>query len=90
MLKRISDRFRVDLGEMENDYRVFYLKDDITYSTVYMVIAILGVLSMFRSESLLYPDRPELNLWMVLFRGGYIVVSLLIIVAIRKTSKVKV
>lgn len=90
MVKRILSRFRVKLGEMESDYRVFYLKDDITYSTIYIAITILGVLSMFRMDRLLYPDRPQLSLWMILFWGGYIVVSLLIILAIHRTGKVNV
>lgn len=90
MLKRILSQFLVDLGEMEGDYRVFYLKDDIAYSSLYISIAILGTFSMFTLDGLLYPDRPNLDLWLILLRGGYIVVSILIIGAIRKTSKVRV
>jgi len=88
MFKRISRRFLVDLGEMEGDYRVFYLKDDIAYSTLYISIAIIGAFSMFRIDGLLYPGRPDLTLWLVLYRGGYILVSILAIIAIRKTDKV--
>jgi diguanylate cyclase (GGDEF)-like protein len=88
MFKRFSNQFLVDLGEMEDDFRVFYLQDDITYSTLYMSIAILGVFSMFRLDAFLYPDRPHLTVWLVLYRGAYILVSMLIIIGIRRTSRV--
>ena len=57
MFRKILSRFLVDLGEMEGDYRVFYLKDDIAYSTLYISIAILGVFSMIRMDGLLYPGQ---------------------------------
>lgn len=90
MLKRFFRRFLVDLGEMEGDYRVFYLKDDIAYSSLYISIAIVGTFSMFTLDALLYPARPNLTIWLIFLRGGYILVSILIVGAIRKTSKVRV
>jgi diguanylate cyclase (GGDEF)-like protein len=90
LLKRFLSRFLLDLREMEGDYRVFHLKDDIAQSTLYISVAILGVLSMIRIDALLYKDSPGLLTWLVLYRGGYILISLLTIVAIRKTSKVRI
>jgi diguanylate cyclase (GGDEF)-like protein len=90
MLNRILGQFLIDLGEMEGDYRVFYLKDDIAYSSLYISIAILGTFSIFTMDGLLYPNRPDLNLWLFLSRSGYIIVSILIISVIRTTGKVKV
>ena len=89
MLNRILSQFLVDLGEMEGDYRVFYLKDDIAYSSLYISIAILGAISMFILDGVLYPGQPNMDWLLVLLRGGYIVVSILIARAIRKTSKVR-
>lgn len=90
MLNRILSQFLVDLGEMEGDYRVFYLKDDIAYSSLYISIAILGTVSMFALDGLLYPGGLNIDLWLILLRSGYIMVSILIVRAIRKTSKVRV
>jgi diguanylate cyclase (GGDEF)-like protein len=90
MFKKISSQFLVDLKEMEGDYRVAHLKDDIAYSTFYISIAILGVFSMIRIDGLLYKNRPDLILWLILYRSGYILVSILIAVAIQKTGKVRV
>ena len=89
MLKRISRRFLVDLGEMEGDYRVFYLKDDITYSSLYISIAILGTLVMSAMDGLLYRVRPDLDWWLIPLRGGYLLASFLLVRAIRRTSKVR-
>ncbi len=90
MLKRISNRFLVDLGEMEGDYRVFYLKDDIAYSILYISITIIAVLSLLRIDLLLFKDRFDLFLWLLLYRGGYTFASILVIVALRKTGKVRI
>src|SRR5215212_1392656 len=89
MFKKISSQFLVDLGGMEDDYRVFYLRDDIAYSTLYISIAVLGIFSLFRIDTLLYPGRPDLSEWLMLYRTGYTLISLLIVIAIRKTGKVK-
>ncbi|HLO17316.1 MAG TPA: GGDEF domain-containing protein [Anaerolineales bacterium] len=90
MFKRISSQFLVNLGEMEGDYRVFHLKDDIAHSTLYMSIAIISALSMFRMDVVLYEDNPDMVLWLILYRGGYILVTILVLIAIRKTSKVRI
>ncbi len=90
MLKRFQRRFLVDLREMEGDYRVFHLKDDILQSTLYISIAMLGVLSMILRDILLYQKKPDLFMTLMVYQGGYIFVSLLIIAALRKTGKVRI
>ncbi len=90
MLKGILRLFLTDLGEMEGDYRVFYLKDDISYSTLYISIAILGVLSMIGMDVLLLKSRPDLFAWLMVYRAGYILVSILTIAMLWRTSKVRV
>jgi len=89
MLKRFSDQFLVDLGEMEGDYRVFHLKDDIAHNILYISIAIIGVVGMVREDVLLYRDRPALLLWLIFYRAGYILISILIARAVQKTIKVR-
>ena len=90
MLKRITGQFLVDLGDMEGDYRVYHLKDDITQIILYIFIVILGVLSMVRADALLFKNRPDLFGWLMVYRGGFILVSILVMLALWKTSKVKV
>ena len=90
MLKRTLSRFRVDLGEMEGDYRLFYLKDDSTQSILYICITIIGVLSMIRMDALFFKDQPDLFTWLMLFRGAFILISILVISVLWKTSQANV
>src|SRR5512135_3656487 len=90
MFQKILRLFLTDLGEMEGDYRVFYLKDDVYYSTLYISIAILGVLSMIGMDLLLLKGRPDLFTWLMAYRAGYVLVSILTIAALWRTSKVRV
>jgi diguanylate cyclase (GGDEF)-like protein len=90
MFRKFLSRFVTDLGAMEGDYRVFYLKDDIAYSTLYISIAIVGLLSMIRMDALLTQGRPDLFIQLMLYRGIYILVSVLVMVFLRKMSRVKV
>ncbi|HEX5809351.1 MAG TPA: GGDEF domain-containing protein [Anaerolineales bacterium] len=84
------NRFRVDLGEMEGDYRLFYLKDDSTQSILYICITIIGVLSMIRMDALFFKDQPDLFKWLMLFRGAFILISILVITVLWKTSQANV
>lgn len=90
MLKKFFRQFLTDLGEMEGDFRVFYLKDDIAYSTLYISIAILGVLSMIRIDALLFRAGSGPFTWLLLSRGLFVFVSILVMVLLWRTSKVRV
>lgn len=90
MLKRLSQQFPVHLGELEGDYRVFHLKDDITQSILSFFIASVSVLSMLRLDMLLYKGRPDLLMQLVFYRVGYVLVTFLFFLAVRKTKKVRI
>ena len=83
MFKRISSQFLVDLREMEGDYRVFHLKGDIAFSILYMLIVTISAGGMLITDSLLYKDRLELFVWLVVYRVGYILFSVLIMILVR-------
>lgn len=90
MFQRILRRFLTNLGEMEGDYRVFYLKDDIMYSTLYISVAILGVLSMIGIDALLARGRSDLLTWMLAYRAIYILLSIVAMNVVRRAKKVRV
>jgi hypothetical protein len=90
MLKRFQRRFLVDLGEMEGDYRVFHFRDDIAQSTLYISIAILGVLSMIGIDLFLYRNGSDSLLGLTIYRAIYILISGLVMLGIRRTSKVRI
>ena len=90
MLRRFFSQFLLDLGEMEGEYRAFHLKDDINQSSFYILIAAISVLSMIGTDTVLYKDRPQLVFWLIVFRIGFAIVSILVMVVIRRTRNVKV
>lgn len=89
MLKKFLRQFLLDLGELEGDYRIFYLKDDKRQSSLYIVMAVVGVAAMLGADAVIYRDHPDLLLWMSLYRAGFAFVSLLVIIAIHKTTRVR-
>ena len=90
MFKRFLRQFLLDLGEMEGEYRVFHLKDDLNQSRFYILIATLSVLGMLGTDAVLYRDYPSLILWLLLYRAGFALVSILVMAALWKTVKVRV
>ena len=90
MFKGFVSQILIDLGELEGDYRVFQLKNDIAQSILSISIASIGMLGMLRMDALLFKDRPNLFVLMALYRGGFILVSFLVMLAIRKTTKVRI
>ncbi len=90
MFKRFAGQFLVDLGDLEGDYRAFHLKDDIWQSTLSLGIASISVLSMLRMDASLFRNTPDLFMWAVVYRLGFVFISVLAIIAIRKTSKVRI
>jgi diguanylate cyclase (GGDEF)-like protein len=90
MFKRFLGQFLLNLGEMEGEYRVFHLKDDLNQSRFYVLIATLSVLGMFGTDVVLYQHRPDLVLWLLLYRAGFALVSILVMAALWKTVKVRV
>ena len=90
MLKRFWRQFLLDLGELEGDYRIFHLRDDKRQSSFYILFATLSVAGMVGADAVLYKNRPDLFLWMSLFRAGFVLVSLLLMIAIRRSANVRV
>ncbi|RPI92633.1 MAG: GGDEF domain-containing protein [Chloroflexi bacterium] len=90
MSRKILRQFLEDLGQMEGDYRVFYLKDDIASSTLYISIAFLGVLSRVVMDALFVRDRSDPFMWLMLYRSFFILISILVMAALWRTSKVRV
>jgi diguanylate cyclase (GGDEF)-like protein len=89
MFKRFLGQFLLDLGDMEGEYRAFHLKDDLKQSRFYVLIATLSVLSILGSDAVLYRDRQDLILWLLLAGVGFALISFLMMAALRKTVKVR-
>lgn len=90
MIKRFFSRTLIDLGELEGDYRAFHLKDDIAQTSLFLIVAIISTLAMMRVDVILFKDRPELFMWVLVYRGSFVLATILVMLAIRRTSKVRV
>lgn len=90
MLQRFLSQFLLDLGDMEGEYRAFHLKDDIRQSIFYILITIISIVSMIRTDAALYEGRPDLFRWLILYRLGFGFISVLFMIAIWKAVQVKV
>lgn len=90
MLKKIFGDILLDLGNLEGDYRFSQLKSDISRSILHMVIVSVSVLGMLRMDGLLFRNYPELFNLMLVYRGGYLLVSILFGVVLYRTTKVRI
>jgi diguanylate cyclase (GGDEF)-like protein len=89
MFQRFFSQFLLDLGDLEGEYRAFHLKDDVRQSSFYISLAATGVLGMLASDAAISKDRPDLFTWMILFRAGFALASVLVIVTIWRTVSVR-
>ena len=90
MFKGFFSQILTDLGELEGDYRVFHLKNDIAQIILSISIASISMLGMLRTDALLFRAWPDLFMKMALYRVGFILVSLVVMFAISKTTKVRI
>ena len=90
MFKGFFSQILIDLGELEGDYRVFHLKNDIAQIILSISIAIISMLGTLGTDALLFRARPDLFMKMAWYRVGFILVSVGVMFAISKTTKVRI
>ena len=90
MFRGFFSQILIDLGELEGDYRVFHLKNDIAQIILSFSIASISMLVTLGTDALLFTGRPDLFMKMACYRAGFILVSLVIMFAISKTTKVRI
>ena len=90
MIKKFWDRFLLDLGELEDDYRAFHLKDDVRQSSFYIIVATISVVITIATDAVLHRNRPALFLWMFLYRGAFACISILVLLAVHKAARAKI
>jgi diguanylate cyclase (GGDEF)-like protein len=90
MLKHFFGQFLLDLGDMEGEYRAYHLKEDIRQSSFYILITIVSLLIMLAADTVFYRGQPDLFRWMFFYRIGFVVASTVVLIALRRTSQVRV
>ena len=88
-MKRIFGDIQTDLGNLEGDYRVAHLRADVTQSILYMFIIGVSNLFMLGVDAQLFKNNPNSFMLMVLFRSGYVVVTITIGILLRNTTRVR-
>jgi len=89
LLKAVFGNLLTDLGNLEGDYRVSQLKNDITQSLVNMFIVCVSVLAMLRVDAILFHEEWNLFMYMVLYRLGYVLATVAFGYVLYKTDKVR-
>ncbi|MEO5888369.1 MAG: GGDEF domain-containing protein [Anaerolineales bacterium] len=90
MLKGFFSQILIDLGELEGDYRVFNLKNDIAQSILSFSVASISMLGMLRVDAIYFGNRPDLFIMLAICRSGFVFLTILTMLAIRKARKVRV
>ncbi|HVF25380.1 MAG TPA: GGDEF domain-containing protein [Anaerolineales bacterium] len=89
-VQRIFSQILIDLGELEGDYRVFHLKNDIAQIILSISIVSISMLGMLGTDALLFTGRPDLLMKMALYRAGFILISIAVMFATSKTIRVRI
>ncbi|MFT3890027.1 MAG: GGDEF domain-containing protein [Anaerolineales bacterium] len=89
MFKRFFSESITDLGELEGDYRAFHLKNDIDLSLLSYSIATISILGMLFTDAVLYNSASRFFDLMMISRIGYVVITILVMIATLRVSKVR-
>src|SRR5258706_6518489 len=90
MFKNLFSQTLIDLRELEGDYRFFNLQTDKAQSILSMIIASISIFGLLVVDMLVFKDQPEIFRWMVIYRGGFILFTFMVIFVTMKVDKVLV
>lgn len=90
MFSKLFNQYRVDLRDMEGDYRAFSLQLDKAQALLSLLVSSFSILLMLRVDRLLFAERDDLFRLMVVCRAIYILLTVLFMFAIIRTNRVKV
>ena len=90
LINSIRGDFRTSLGDAEGDYRYANLRGDIRQGILCMILACISALALVRADVILFENRPDLFKFMLVYRVGYILLTVLMGVALYRTSKVRI
>jgi diguanylate cyclase (GGDEF)-like protein len=90
MFKNLFSQTLIDLQDLEGDYRFFNLQNDKAQTILSMIIASMSIFGLLIVDMLFFKDQPEIFRWMVIYRVGFIVFTLIVIFVTMKVDKVRV
>lgn len=89
-IKSFLGDFKTSLGDTEGDYRFAQLRGDIRQSLVHMFLVSLSILALLGVDAVLFGNRTDLFKMMVVYRVGYVLITILFGFILYKTDKVRI
>lgn len=90
MFNKLFNPYLVDLREMEGDYRAFSLQMDKAQAVLALMVASASILLMLRVDRILFSNRYDLFMLMVVSRGVFVLLTAAFMIAIIRTRRVKI
>jgi len=89
IFKRLSSQILIDLQELEGDFRAANLAIDKAQSILYMFIISVSIIGLTGADAMLFKNNWHFFWQMVMFRGAFVLFTLLVILGMHKTSRVR-
>lgn len=90
LISNIFGDFRTSLGNVEGDYRYAQLKSDIRQNILHMTLVSISILALLRVDAILFENRPDLLRLMVVYRVGYVLITIMVGYFLHRTTKVRI
>jgi len=90
MFKKLFSQTLIDLKDLEGDYRFSNLQVDKAQITLSMIIASISILGLLVVDMLFFKDQPDIFRWMVIYRGSFILLTIIVILVIMQVDKVRI
>ncbi len=87
MFKRLTEQILLNLGEMEDEFRLFHLRDDAVIIIVAASCALFANLAMLRVDFILFRDSPDLFFFMILARCFYTAIAGVFLFVVYRTKQ---
>jgi diguanylate cyclase (GGDEF)-like protein len=89
IFRSLSSQILIDLRELEGDFRASTLKADKAQSLAYMAFAGVAALGMLAVDWGLFAGRIDLFLWTAIYRGVFVLITSLMVLAVSRTMRVR-
>ena len=89
MFKRLFGQILLHLGDLEDEFRLFHLRDDIAMFIITAVCMLLANVIMLRVDFILYQTSMDLFYLMIPFRSIQILLSGFFLFMVRRTKQVQ-
>jgi len=90
MFRNLFSQTLIDLRDLEGDYRVFNLQIDKAQIILSMIIASISIFGLLMVDMVLFKNQPGMFQWMVIYRGGFILLTVLVILVLARIKRVRI